>query len=230
MQRISGQSDGCHVVVCHEAGPAGHRVHNLAPDVAAGNNLQLIAGCQTADRLGGLVGLHAQADAVGGLVVQGFREDDIGRNSDKMVVAFGDFVLAGLLFLQELLHDIAADFFIRDINPAIADVFQDPYFGSAVEPGDQFGAGAGLLADIQAVTVRTVDPHFFSEACGVIGESRYHQGQYSNQDNYNAQQFLYGISFLSSPIGRQLFGSASGFSSLTSFVTQQLRKVAVILK
>ena len=89
-------SDGLHIVVCHISGPAGLQVHNLAPDAAAGDDLQLIAGLQAADLLGSLAGHGAQPDALACPGVQRLGNDSVGVYGDEVLQALGGLVFAEL--------------------------------------------------------------------------------------------------------------------------------------
>ena len=108
------------VGVGHVTGSSGSGVDHLAPGLADGDDLQGIAGRQTADGFRSLVGVHAQTDAAVRLVVDGLCRDRVRGNGAEIVVAFGDFILAGLAGDQELGHDITALGMSgnRDVGPA----------------------------------------------------------------------------------------------------------------
>ena len=188
------------VVVGHIAGFAGLQVHNLAPDLAAGNHLQLVSGGQPADGLGGLVGLLAQADAAVILGAAGFRGNQVGvLHGLEVVVPLGDFIFAGLLADQELRLHITGEVVVADGHPAVSAAVVHMHFGAAVQPDDDAAVSAGSFPDVQALSVFTVDPHVHSAGFFRRGEGGDHQGKNGHQDQGEAENLFHGFSFLSAP-------------------------------
>ena len=124
------------VVSSHVSGLAGLVVADLEPDLALGDDFQLIAGLQGADGLGGLGGLHTEADALGTLLVHGLGDHGVALHALEVIFAFGDLVLAGLGFPDELGHHEAGLAILHhDLGPFSANV-QDVSLGAGSQTAE----------------------------------------------------------------------------------------------
>ena len=157
---VAGEvSDGLYVVVCHISGLAGPQVHNLAPDAAAGDDLQLIAGLQAADLLGSLAGHGAQSDALAGLGVQRLGNDGVGVYGDEVLEVFGGLVFAELPGLQVFRLDIAGGAAGPDQGPAVAVIVHHFNHGAVHQLFQRASFVHGVRPYVQGAALRAVDDH-----------------------------------------------------------------------
>ena len=217
------------VIIGHIAGLAGGQVHDLAPGLAHGDHLQLVSGGQPAQGGRGLVGLRPQAHASVGLGVQGLGGHGVGGDGAEVVAALGDFILPGLVRLQELGHHVAGSLAVGlDVDPALGGFTAGQHFQlrAAFDLVEHLGVLIGSLADIQPSAVGAVDEERLSGIGGGRGgENGNHKAQGHQNNNGDAENLFHGRlpSFLHpSPVCGGVFIHWSGVIVLTHVDTEKM--------